>query len=57
MPHRYNGRESDNIENTDNEDTMLIPGNLDDYPSARPQNPPLKKLSRRPLPSTTAAGL
>ena len=48
MPHRYNGRESDNIENTDNEDTMLIPGDLDDYPSARPQNPPLKKLSRRP---------
>ncbi|MBR6966903.1 MAG: LCP family protein [Ruminococcus sp.] len=46
MPYRYNGRESDNIKNTDDEDTMLIPGGFPDEPP-RSELPQLKRINRR----------
>jgi LCP family protein required for cell wall assembly len=48
MPNRYNGRDEDNIPNTDNEDTMLLPGGVNPY-SAPPKQelPPLRRVNRR----------
>ena len=51
MPNKYNGNEPDNIRNTDDEDTMLLPNGLDNIPASRPKNelPPLRKnLHRTP---------
>ncbi len=48
MPNRYNGKEPDNIRNTDDEDTMLLPDGLDSYPAPKHELPPLRKLNRRP---------
>ena len=31
MSNRYNDRENDNIQNTDNEDTVLLPNDLEGY--------------------------
>ncbi|WP_297955241.1 LCP family protein [uncultured Ruminococcus sp.] len=47
MPNRYNGREPDNIRNTDDEDTMLLPGGIENYSEPRSSLPPLKKVNRR----------
>jgi len=47
MPHRYNGRDENDIPNTDNEETMLISG-TSEYPGAkRTDLPPLKRVNRR----------
>jgi len=52
MPNRYNGNEPDNIRNTDDEDTMLLPDGLDSFPAAEPPKrelPPLRKnINRAP---------
>lgn len=47
MPNRYKGKEPDNIRNTDNEDTILIPDGIDSYPDARADLPPLRKTGSR----------
>ncbi|WP_295085914.1 LCP family protein [Ruminococcus sp.] len=47
MPHRYNGRDENNIPNTDNEETMLISGVPDEYEQERRELPPLKRVNRR----------
>ena len=47
MPNRYKGKEPDNIRNTDNEDTMLIPDGIDSYPDAHSDLPPLRKTGSR----------
>ena len=52
MPYRYNGRESDNIKNTDDEDTMLIPNGIPDAPPPQSELPPLKRVNRRAGSST-----
>ena len=48
MPNRYNGRDEDNIPNTDNQDTMLLPNGVSGY-SAPPKQelPPLRRVNRR----------
>ncbi|MCR5599732.1 MAG: LCP family protein [Ruminococcus sp.] len=50
MPNRFNGNEPDNIRNTDDEDTMLLPNGLDSFPSSEPKRelPPLRKNINRP---------
>lgn len=47
MPNRYNGRDEDNIPNTDNEDTMLLPGGAGSYAASNQELPPLKRVNRR----------
>lgn len=52
MPNRYTGRDNDNIRNTDNEDTVLLPNGVDtSYEPPKQELPPLRKVNRR---STTA---
>ena len=47
MPHRYNGRDENNIPNTDNEETILISGVTDEYEQEKRELPPLKRINRR----------
>ena len=47
MPHRYNGRDENNIPNTDNEETMLISGVPEEQQEYRRELPPLKRVNRR----------
>ena len=47
MPHRYNGRDENNIPNTDNEETMLISGVHDEHEEERRELPPLRRVNRR----------
>ena len=47
MPHRYNGRNENDIPNTDNEETMLITGASDAPGAKRTDLPPLKRVNRR----------
>ena len=47
MPHRYNGRNENDIPNTDNEDTILISGFSEEPPSQKQELPPLKRVNRR----------
>lgn len=47
MPHRYNGRDENNIPNTDNEETMLISGVPEEQQSYAHDLPPLKRVNRR----------
>ena len=49
MPHRYNGRDENNIPNTDNEETMLISGVSEGSDENRQELPPLKRVNRRTL--------
>ena len=53
MPNRYNGRDEDNIPNTDNEDTMLLPNGAGSYSSPKQELPPLRRVNRR---STSQTG-
>ena len=47
MSNRYNGRDTDEIQNTDNEDTVLLPNDLEGYSSPKSDLPPLRKVNRR----------
>ncbi len=47
MPHRYNGRDENEIPNTDNEETMLISGIPDEEAQYRQELPPLRRVNRR----------
>ena len=47
MSNRYNDRENDNIQNTDNEDTVLLPNDLEGYGTPKSDLPPLRKVNRR----------
>lgn len=57
MPNRYNGRDEDNIPNTDNEDTMLLPNGANSY-SAPPKQelPPLRRVNRRSTSQQNSSG-
>lgn len=46
MPNRYNGKDHDEIKNTDDEDTMLLPDDLNDYRAYRQPNQELPHLRR-----------
>lgn len=46
MPNRYNGKDHDEIKNTDDEDTMLLPDDLNDYRAYRQSNQALPHLRR-----------
>ena len=48
MSNRYNGRDHDDIQNTDNEDTVLLPNDLEGYDAPKSDLPPLRKVNRRP---------
>ena len=51
MPNRYNGKNHDEIKNTDDEDTMLLPDDLNDYrqyQQPRPELPHLRKVGSTP---------
>ena len=50
MPNRHNGKEPDNIRNTDDEDTMLLPDGLQNLSSSAPKRelPPLRRKINRP---------
>ncbi|SHM33664.1 LCP family protein [Ruminococcus flavefaciens] len=51
MPNRYNGKDHDEIRNTDDEDTMLLPDDLNDYreyQQRRQELPPLRKKVNTP---------
>ncbi|MDD7516973.1 LCP family protein [Ruminococcus flavefaciens] len=51
MPNRYNGKDHDNIRNTDDEDTMLLPDGLNDlneYRQPHSELPPLRKVNHNP---------
>ena len=57
MPNRYNGRDEDNIPNTDNEDTMLLPGGMNPYGAPPKQElPPLRRVNRRSTSSQQNSG-
>lgn len=45
MSNRYN--DNDNIQNTDNEDTVLLPNDLEGYGAPKSDLPPLRKVNRR----------
>ena len=47
MPHRYNGKDDNDIPNTDNEETMLITGSSGGNEPQRRELPPLKRVNRR----------
>ncbi|WP_295072941.1 LCP family protein [Ruminococcus sp.] len=51
MPNRYNGKNHDEIKNTDDEDTMLLPDDLNDYrqyQQPRQELPHLRKVGSTP---------
>jgi LCP family protein required for cell wall assembly len=51
MPNRYNGKDHDEIRNTDDEDTMLLPDDLNDYreyQQPRQELPHLKRVNSAP---------
>ncbi|MGN0615202.1 LCP family protein [Ruminococcus flavefaciens] len=57
MPNRYNGRDEDNIPNTDNQETMLLPNGVSGYTSPPKQElPPLRRVNRRSASQPSAGG-